>query len=99
MRDIFFMLGQEAVPNGWTTEGYCKAGGFTSRSFIIEAVFGKSCQILVIYLTKFRKENLWIYFIFSFVHKKLVLVSQGQVCLHEKLFVQHVFVSLGLPEV
>ena len=66
MRARFSML---AVTNGWTTEGYCKAGGFTSKSFIIEAVLGKSCRILVIYLTKFRKENLRIYSIFSFVHK------------------------------
>ena len=66
MRDRFFML---AVPNVWTTEGYCKAGGFTSKSFITEAVFGKSCRVLVIYLTKFRKENPWIFSIFSFVHK------------------------------
>ena len=29
MRDRFFMLAQEAVPNGWTTEGYCKAVYFT----------------------------------------------------------------------
>ena len=63
------MLASEAVPNCWTTEGYCKAGGFTSRSFIVEAVLGKSCRILVIYLTKFRKENTWIYSIFSFVRK------------------------------
>ena len=34
MNDRFFMLAEEAVPNGWTMEGYCKAGGFTSRSFI-----------------------------------------------------------------
>ena len=56
MRDRFFMLAEEAVPNGWTTEGYCKAGGFTSRSLITEAVFGKSCRVLVIYLMKFRKK-------------------------------------------
>ena len=42
-------------------EGYCKAGGFTSRSFRTEAVLGKSCRVLVIYLTKFRKENPWIF--------------------------------------
>ena len=63
------MLAQEVVPNGWVMEGYCKAGGFTSRSFIIEAVLEKSCWILMIYLTKFRKENSWIYSIFSFVHQ------------------------------
>ena len=51
------MSAQEAVPNGWTTEGYCKAGGFTSRTFITAAVLGKSCRVLVIYLTKFRMEN------------------------------------------
>ena len=35
------MLAYEAVPNGWTTEGYCKAGGFTSRSLIIRSCFWK----------------------------------------------------------
>ena len=69
MRDRFFMLAEEAVANGWTTEGYCKAGGFASRSFIVEAVLGKSYRMLVIYVTKFRKENSWIYSIISFVHK------------------------------
>ena len=44
-----------------TMESYCKAGGFTSRSFIIEAVSGKSCRILVIYLTKSRKKNSWVF--------------------------------------
>ena len=47
------MLAQD-VSNVWTTAGYCKAGGFTSRSFIIEASLGKSCRIFVIYLTKIR---------------------------------------------
>ena len=42
MRDSFLMFPSEAVPNGWAMEGYCKAGGFTSRFFIIEAVFWKS---------------------------------------------------------
>ena len=69
MRDRFFMLAEEAVPNGSTTEGYYKAGGFTRRSFITEAVLGKSCRVLVIYLTKFRSENSWSFTIFSFVHK------------------------------
>ena len=41
MRDRFFMLAEEAVPNGWKIEGYCKARGFTSRSLIIEVVLGK----------------------------------------------------------
>ena len=61
--------GYEAAPNDWTTEVYCKAGSFKTRSFIIEAVLGKSCRILVIYLTKFREENSRIYAIFSYVHK------------------------------
>ena len=34
MRDRFF-------------KGYCKAGSFTSKSFIIDAVLGKSCRIFV----------------------------------------------------
>ena len=37
----FFMLAQEAIPNGCTKEGYCKASSFANRSFLIEAVFGK----------------------------------------------------------
>ena len=69
MRERFFILAYEAAPCCRTTEGYCKVDGFTSRSFIVEAVLGKSCRILVIYLTKFRKENTWIYSIFSFVRK------------------------------
>ena len=69
MRERFFILSYEAVPNGWSTEGYCKAGSFTSRSFVLEAILGKSCRIFVIYLTKFRKGNSWIYSVFSFVHK------------------------------
>ena len=35
------MLALEVVPNGWTTEGYCKAGSFTSRSFYNRNCFGK----------------------------------------------------------
>ena len=50
MKDRFFMLALEAVPNVWTTEGYCKDGSFASRIFIREAISGKSCPILVIYL-------------------------------------------------
>ena len=40
-----------------------------SKYFVIEVVLGKPCWILVIYLTKFRKENYWIYCTFSFMHK------------------------------
>ena len=55
MRDIFFMFAEGAV---------------ISRFFVMNAVLGKkSCWILVIYLTKFRKGNSWIFSIFSFVHK------------------------------
>ena len=64
-----FHVGLRSCSNGWTTEGYCRAGGFTSRSFKTEAVLGKSCRVLVIYLTKFRKENSWIFSVFSFMHK------------------------------
>ena len=28
MRHRFLMLVEEAIPNGWTTKGYCKAGGY-----------------------------------------------------------------------
>ena len=42
------MLAEKPVSNGWTTESSCKAGGFISRSFIIEAVLRKSCRILMI---------------------------------------------------
>ena len=69
MRDRFCMLAKEAVPNGWTMEGYCRAGGFTSRFFIIEAVLGKSRRVLVIYLPKFWKENWRIFSMFSFAYK------------------------------
>ena len=63
------MMAEEAIPNGWTTEGYCKVGGWTSKFFKIEAILGIASRIMVIYLTKFMKENPWIYSIFSFVHK------------------------------
>ena len=33
MRDRFFILAKEAVTNDWTTESYCRTGGFTSRPF------------------------------------------------------------------
>ena len=29
MRDRFFMLSQETVPNSWTIERYCKVGGLS----------------------------------------------------------------------
>ena len=45
-----FILVKKAAWNGWTTEDYCEAGGFTSRFFIIEATLGKSRRILVILL-------------------------------------------------
>ena len=63
------MLPQEAVSKGRSTEGYCKAGGFPRRSFITDAILGKSYQVLVIYLTKCREKSSWIFSIFSFVHK------------------------------
>ena len=69
MRDIYFLLAYKGIPNSWATEGYCKAGGFTSRCFIMEVILGKCFWILVIYLTKFKEEYLWIYSVFSFAHK------------------------------
>ena len=45
------MLAEEVVPNGWTTEGYCKAGGFTSRSYIIHRFF---IRILFIRITTLK---------------------------------------------
>ena len=33
MRDRIFILAKEAAPNDWTTEGYSRTGGFTSRPF------------------------------------------------------------------
>ena len=42
MTTRFFMLDWEAVSNGLPTESYCKAGGFTTRSFIIESILEKS---------------------------------------------------------
>ena len=43
MRDRFLMLASEPVPNGWTSEGHWKAGGFKSRFFIKKAILRKSC--------------------------------------------------------
>ena len=54
----------------WLDHGgsYCKTGDFTNRFFIIEAILGKSCQILVIYLTKFiRKIRGFISFLVLFI--------------------------------
>ena len=68
MDERFFKLAENVVLNDWVTWGYSKVGYATSRLFIMEAILGKYCRILMIYLIKPIKWNSQIYSIFCFAH-------------------------------
>ena len=52
MRDRFFMLSQETVPNSWTIERYCKVGGLSE--VITDEVLWKELVGMMAFTEEFR---------------------------------------------